>query len=415
MALRFNIVGGGITGCISAIRLAQQGCDVHLFEASTHLGGVLRDIQNQGRTYFNGCQYLNVGAAWLTDIRKELNVDFADFPHTYSSITQLFGDTTIHNDFAQPVINAKPQMHIAQDYSESLTSRILSYGCYGPPILEWLNGWGSIDDLHANSAFGMQVPRIFFCEDIEHTLAIKSSSPECDQLLGVPRSLLQPDSPIAQASLPVLGFNVFFEEVERLMNQLGVSVHKSTPITPKRGSDGTIEFQCRGNTLSEAWFNWCGNPTPLLIAADVGKLDSPCSRMYCMTADILSKQDIGFRYYQVFSNTSNIVRIFHYELSGAAKITVEGFWRGSENQSFEHCVVSDAMKYLSEVGLEVQLENVQIALQKRYVNFTQTDLAKIELFNNQCANQHILPGAWHIYGRDAKIEFVDKHIKNILN
>ena len=38
------VIGGGITGCLSALELIERGFEVTIFEASPRLGGILRDI-----------------------------------------------------------------------------------------------------------------------------------------------------------------------------------------------------------------------------------------------------------------------------------------------------------------------------------------------------------------------------------
>ena len=408
MPLKVNIVGGGITGCVAALQCAELGAEVRLFEQGEKLGGVLQDIVHEGSHYYNGCQYFNTSSDWFMALRSSLDVCFTDFQHRYASVTELYDETSLNECFAQPVIHELPDITVQEEFKQNLVSRIRSYGKHSEQLLDWVKRFGKVENFHSDCSMGLQISRIFYSKDIEHTLSVKNSSTELEELLGVPRDILFPDSEIVFASLPDYGFNQTFEAIQQLLLSKGVEILFSSPVTPRAGHDAGLEISCRSKKLAADWTIWCANPTPLLIATQHGKLDSPFSKIYCLTANLITEQPLGTRYYQIFSNQSSILRIFHYTIANQQKISVEGL---SEIEPVDS-IVESTIAYLSKFGLNVRLDNISQTTQKRYTNFTENDFKKINTFNDNCISEKLIPGAWHLYGRDAKLAFIQGHIKN---
>mgnify|MGYP003641625162 CR=1 FL=1 len=93
------VVGGGITGCAIALDLTRLGFQVTLYEAKPLLGGILRDLESDGRWYFNGCQYLRTEQVWHKALPEALQGNLYRFAHYYGSYTDLGFGPVSHEDF----------------------------------------------------------------------------------------------------------------------------------------------------------------------------------------------------------------------------------------------------------------------------------------------------------------------------
>ena len=49
-----SIIGGGISGCVTALLLSKLGHEVTLFEKKDTLGGTIGDINNDEENFLNG-------------------------------------------------------------------------------------------------------------------------------------------------------------------------------------------------------------------------------------------------------------------------------------------------------------------------------------------------------------------------
>ncbi|MGI9280328.1 MAG: NAD(P)-binding protein [Endozoicomonas sp.] len=407
-----NIVGGGITGCIMALKAAHWGAKVQLFEASAELGGILKDLEVENEAYFNGCQYFN-DSEWLHQLDQALSSQLQCFVHEYGSVTELFGDQQFHADFAQPVIHDTHdiQGQVSSLNSGKLIDRLALYGRHAPPIIAWAEQFGSLDSLHSDCVTSMQLPRVFFNKDISGLCEEKSRNPVIDQMTGVPRSLLFPDRQKAMGLLPESGFTPFFDRLSRLLKERGVTVHTSAPIKPMLSDKDQIECYSRGQAYPADRTLWCANPTGLLINTHTGKLDTPSTAMYCATALLDNQNYIEPVYHHIFSSQSSIFRLYAYPLNGQNKISVEGFLAHESLDKLD----AQLSEYLNFLKLPPLTSALTLHKQRRYVNFTVRDKSLIEQFNHDSNGFKMLPGAWHIQGRDKKIEFLSRHLQQAMS
>ena len=65
------IIGGGFSGCVSALLLSELGYKVSLFEKSEKLGGASKDIVFDKQIFFNGPHYFNPNSKWLKIIMSQ--------------------------------------------------------------------------------------------------------------------------------------------------------------------------------------------------------------------------------------------------------------------------------------------------------------------------------------------------------
>ena len=149
------IIGGGITGCVSAIYCADLGYQVEIFEKKNSLGGIISDLEENEDIFFNGPQYYDVKSWWLKKIKKDN--DFKDLFYTfkpkYGSFNDLFNKDISSKNFAQIKTEFKfKEMNINnfKFYRERVN-------CYQKNISIPLEKWSkkyckSYEILHANCA-----------------------------------------------------------------------------------------------------------------------------------------------------------------------------------------------------------------------------------------------------------------------
>jgi glycine/D-amino acid oxidase-like deaminating enzyme len=405
--MRVAVVGGGITGCIAALECAQRGHEVRLFELGDKLGGIMSDLHRGGSHYLNGCHYLDRGTAWFESLRERIDCGFVDFVHEYGSLTSLLGQFHRHDDFAQPVFSGQtpcfPQQ--AADFV-TVGDRLDVYPAeIARTLKDWSRGFGAPDGLHVNCIKSMQLGRLFFVDDIAGMEQRKAESPLADELLGLPRTIRDPDLSKAIASLPPQGFDAFFAAMARLLEASGVEINLSAPVAPLAGSAGGVSFRAKKAVLEADRYLWCTNPTALFIAAGVGQLDSPVTNMFCLAGDLAAVPQPQTVYYHVFSNSNRTTRVFTYDIDGP-KVTVEGFNLDQPDADIE----ADAAAVLDQLGIPGIVGETRIVRQKRYVNYTVKDLQMIEQFETVAGRIGVVPGGWQHFSRDGKIASMLEHI-----
>lgn len=402
------MIGGGITGCLAALESAKLGHDVEIYEMSASLGGIMQDIQHNATHYYNGCHYFDRGTQWYEDLRPMLDCEFSDFVHEYGSLTALQGDRHVHKDFAQPVFSGTtPTFENGPARFSTVGQRLDAYPVEIAQLLrKWSQGFGDPDTLQVDCVFPMQVGRVFFADDLPGMTERKAQNEVADQLLGLPRSVRAPHAPKETASLPVKGYDAFFEALTRLLVASGVKIHTRSAVAPLADGPGQLKFRTQGQALVADQYIWCSNPTALLIAAGVGRLDSPVTNMFCLAADVADDPRPGAIYYQIFSNTNRVVRIYSYDLEGA-KITVEGFDFDQDDAAIKR----DVEDILRQLDMPAVVGAPTIIRQKRYVNFTPHDLDLFERFERIAPGLKVVTGGWQHYSRDRKLVSVLEQVR----
>ena len=114
-----SIIGGGVSGCISALLLSKLGHEITLFEKKDTLGGTIGDINNDEEKFLNGPQYFDDNSLWLKEIKKlkMFKNHFYNFYGSYKfnkkkmnifkSYIDLFDNELTNDLFAQPITNKK--------------------------------------------------------------------------------------------------------------------------------------------------------------------------------------------------------------------------------------------------------------------------------------------------------------------
>ena len=105
----FAIIGGGLSGCASALYLQSKGHNVTIYEKDSNLGGVAKDLRFDKKNYFNGPNYLDPNSLLIKLIKKEKFfkriIDTKNL--LYGSYTDIFGVENISDDFAHPISSEK--------------------------------------------------------------------------------------------------------------------------------------------------------------------------------------------------------------------------------------------------------------------------------------------------------------------
>ena len=406
------VVGGGITGCVTALELTRLGFQVTLYEARLGLGGILRDIECEGGWYFNGCQYLRTEQAWHKALPEALQGNLYRFAHYYASYTDLGFGPVSHEDFEAPVFDAPADGLADLETYRACVSLADRTRCYPPSIAEAVLGWLShlgIDSeaIDAGNAYNVQLGRLYLRSDDKEIKALKAKSPVADKLLGLPRTVRGEGRPVG--SLPIGGYNAFFDVFESILTEAGVVIRTGQPVVPRFDNDAAT-LKLRGETLRPDLIVWAANPTPVIAAAGLGRLDDPFVDI-AVSAGSISGPDLPAdpHYMQVYSTGSPIGRIFVYPREGGHCVTVEHMADGRSLPDLQAHVQEICRSFYGDVRIEIAVQQPQ----RRHIFFSPADRARFDAFRDLCTTRYInfIDGAWESYARDTKINNIASTIR----
>ena len=398
------VVGGGITGCATALELTRLGFQVTLYEAKPLLGGILRDLESDGCWYFNGCQYLRTEQAWHKALPDALQDNLYRFDHYYGAYTDLGFGPVSHEDFEAPVFDAPPDGMADPDtyrVCASLADRMRCYpSAIGEAVLGWLRHLGADPEvIDAGNAYNVQLGRLYLRGGDKEIEALKTGSPVADDLLGLPRTVRGEGRPIG--SLPLNGYNAFFGVFENILIEAGVAIRTGQPVVP-RFEDDTAILRLRGETLWPDLIVWAANPTPVIAAAGLGRLDDPFVDI-TVSAGCISGPGLPAdpHYVQVYSTDSPVTRIFIYPRDGGHCVTVEHMPDGRSLPDLQAHVQEICRSFYGDVRIEIAVQQPQ----RRHIFFSPADRARFDAFRELCTTRYVnfVDGAWESYARDPKI------------
>lgn len=398
------VVGGGITGCATALELTRLGFQVTLYEAKPLLGGILRDLESDGRWYFNGCQYLRTEQAWHKALPDALQDNLYRFDHYYGAYTDLGFGPVSHEDFEAPVFDAPPDGMADPDTYRVCASLADRMRCYPPAIGEAVLGWlrhlgADPEVIDAGNAYNVQLGRLYLRGGDKEIEALKTGSPVADDLLGLPRTVRGEGRPIG--SLPLNGYNAFFGVFENILIEAGVAIRTGQPVVP-RFEDDTAILRLRGETLWPDLIVWAANPTPVIAAAGLGRLDDPFVDI-TVSAGSISGPGLPAdpHYVQVYSTDSPVTRIFIYPRDGGHCVTVEHMPDGRSLPDLQTHVQEICRSFYGDVRIEIAVQQPQ----RRHIFFSPADRARFDAFRDLCETRYVnfVDGAWESYARDPKI------------
>jgi len=321
---RVVVMGGGFTGCLTALRLATVGVRVHLIETQRQLGGVLRDEVAEGRHWLRGCQYADAEAPWCGLLSDEVASHLEEVPHSMGSLTVDEGETVLANDLAVPMLRGTLPLATTNAATGTLTNtlaeRFAEYGDWAPRLSTLVERSGfRVAQLSDRAAMGLQMSRVAAADvSTEAVLMARSRSAWAEARLAVPRSAR--GLPMAGALVPRQGWSPFFDALHKQLLTLGVQVSlgQTVRVTAQPHHLTLTVPGFAEPSLQEAVVVWAGNPVPLYTAwksqASVpgARLDNVAMRAVQVHADVTQWQGPVPHYVQWFAPDSPLLRVYVY-------------------------------------------------------------------------------------------------------
>ena len=408
------VVGGGITGCVTALLAAKKGLDVSLYEISDSLGGVLKDLKAKDERFINGCQYFEP-AKWFNELQthKEYEEIFHKLTLSHGSYTKFnnkshaeknYPEATFVDSFKNFKLNFKNQNNLADRYE-----------CYPKKISQYLKKWVkrfqiNLEDLKWNAASkGLLTSRIYLKKHLPEIIVYKKKDSLADELYGIPRTELNLKE--VKAFLPRVGYDEFFSDIHKKLLNSGVKVFTKTPIRPNY-SKNNFSLISGNKKIDCDYIVWSCNPTGLIKCYDNTKLQSKNIkvRVYCFN---LNEKLNNHFYTHVYTKNSSIFRIFLYRLSGKSKITLECF---DEEENIKN-ITKNISKILKDFKINTKLSKKNLKLvnrQRRYFLVSLSDEKTLKTFFKKTKNSNLICGAWNIYGREKKIDYLESQINSLI-
>ncbi len=408
-----SIIGGGISGCVTALLLSKFGHKITLFEKRETLGGTIGDINKNEEKFLNGPQYFDNNSQWFKDIKK-LKIFknyFYNFNSSYmfnkkkinvfKSYIDLFDNEMTNNLFAQPITNKKFTKLKDKKEADLLKDRLSSYQTnIRKPIEKWCKNFSrNYDTLHESCSAVLSVTRVLFIKDQNLIKKLKSSNKNADKLLGLPMVVLK-----EKFSIPKKGYNDFFYNLEKVLRKK-IKIRFNSKIKVIKNSDGNINLYNKSELIDSDKIVWTGNPIPLLGELGYGNFDNPVIRakVYCANIKFRKKYSSQNFYIQVFSKKTNIFRIYIYKLKNKFKITIETFIKKKFEQLDKVVLIKILKKFKIKIDiLDAFTEKKEI----RHALITKSDYNKFLKFENEYKNKKIIGGGWHLFSRDKKIDYI---------
>ncbi len=411
---KISIIGGGISGCIAAYELSCLGFSVSIYEKKNKIGGTYYDVKDKDELYFNGPQYFLKNSKWLKKLRLLSNFknDFNDYKsynikdvkyNIYRSYTDLYNEEITSNLFASPVTTIK-YSGIKQKKFGTLKERL---SCYQKNIFTPIDIWCKrisvlYDKLHYSCAEKLNIGRIFFFNDSQKIKNIKKGNILADYILGIP---IHDKKHVF--TLPKQGPSNFLRKLENLLKRkIDINFNTSISIDKKNNK---INFLNNGKLIKSDLFIWAANPVPLLKSLGYGTLDNPVTKVkvYCANIFLSKKLETENFYIQVFSNKSNIFRIYIYKFKNKYKISIETFFQKDieiDNKYVE--------KILNKFNVKVKYIDKYFEIKEvRHNLLTEKDYNMFKAFEKDFTNSNIVGGGWHFTGREEKIDYILDKVK----
>ena len=439
------VVGGGFTGCLTALRLASAGVEVHLVEAHHQLGGVLRDERAVGRHWQRGCQYADPNAPWRHLLDEQVLAQLEEVPHSMGSLTVDHGDTLAATDLAVPMLHgALPtgnRDRVEQEMvpAHTLASRFAEYGAWAPRLeaLAARSGFAP-RMLSDRAAFGLQMSRVASADvSPEAVLAVRSDSVWADAHLAVSRAAR--GLPMAGALVPRAGWSAFFDVLHRQLVSRGVSVSLGRAVRVS-APDGRLLVTAPDDVPPCEVVVWAANPVPLYSTwaraphpHSVPRLDNLSMQAVHVHADVTQWQGPVPHYVQWFAPDSPLLRVYVYRHGDSLQACLECV--GPLDAALVARVARDAavgcttMGYGPSAGGLRFTPHAAVALRLHHLQ-SAADVMRLAHFEAQCSTPHrsgttagqhgsdavsrgqrIVPGGWLSYAREDKLRDIARGLR----
>jgi len=409
---KIAIIGGGITACACAFILNDKGYEVEIYEKTNSLGGILKDLKFNKKTFLSGPQYLDK-SHWIKNLFKKINFkkDFKQINLKFGSITDLFDKKTVFtNQFAHPSTNRLfVKIRKKKDKNFSLIERL---NCYqsniSNPLKLWIKNFNkNFKELHVNCSVPIQISRIFFKNSKNIIRQEKERNQFADDLLGLP-NLKQ----YQKFFVPTKGFDDFFKKIDFYFDKQKIKIFKNKII--KINYSDKFIFLDGKKKIKADYYIWACNPVPLINASKKILLDNPSVRIMTFCFDVKLESSKGEDiYFQVFSNLNKINRIYLYKLENKYKLNIECFF--DESLNFKE-IKKITEKYLNKFGLSFLKFDFQGCKKElRHILYTNNDYKIFLNFYEEFKNQNLIPGFWEEYSREIKIKKIINYFEKKIN
>lgn len=412
--MNIAIVGGGFSGAMTALALANAGHEVTVYEAEAELGGVVRDVHTPHGRFFRGCHYMNLAPSFKQLWPKIEGLELTCFDHHYGSWNDLFGPVMVHHGFAQPVVpGALGKPSASKDFANLWQGSVADYlAVHEPRVAEPLKSWasrvGPVNSLAACNVIPLQVGRVFYPEDPSSVRSRKKADPQMDATLGLPRELLEPPVKPQGGALPSKGFDGYMQSLEEALVKRDVNLLTNAPVKPYRLPNGRCGLSLRGTDQEADWVVWCANPSPLLKVMTGQRLESHATECVYLFACVEGGLPADPIYYQVFGRDHPLMRIFSYDLDGR-RLTVEALDEGWPLSA----LVETTQQVMRDLGWEAHITAAVTKAEKRYSLVSKHDLTCIESFAAKASNMGVITGGWQHYGRDRRLDDILRQLAQI--
>ena len=408
MTKKIIIVGGGITGCISALYAKKKGFDVEIHERYNQLGGILND--DFGDDFFiSGCQYINIKSKWF-ELIEDLKIQFTSFKVKYGSYTKFKNQKEVYTDFfpgpACELYNIPTDQLVKKNVYGTLSSRIK---CYDKEVETNITHWlkknvVDFQKLNYLSTIPLGIKRLSTNKNIKRLLKKKKENLYVNELYGLPRKIMKYDD-LYQA-LPTRGFTNFFLNLQKILIKVGIKVHTKSTIKIKK-NENSFDIYNFNNKLNFDYVIWAATPTPVIAILEKKILDTKPLLItnYCFEY----KGKLPNFYLQVFDD--KIFRLNCFSVKNNPHIVVECF---DDNLEIKK-MIEDIVRLLKNFKINLIKRNIKFSskfLKKRYLVISNNDYKIIQKFKKKKLNK-FLPGCWDVYSRDEKINGIIDQINKL--
>jgi len=413
-----SIIGGGISGCVSAFLLSKKGYNVSLFEQKKFLGGSIKDITDKKNIFYNGPQYFEKNSFWFKELKKinTFKKIFYNFDGSYKIkkksfnvnkvYCDIFDENLTNNNFPHPITIKKFTKLKNYKNINSLENRI---NCYQKNIQKPLKKWcenftNRLCDLNNDCSSILSISRVFFQNDRKQILELKNQNKHADMLLGIPKI----DNKGIYC-VPKKGYDDFFSRFTKHLKK-NIQIFFNSRIEIKVNSLGNISLYNKSELIKTDRIIWACNPVPLLKKFGIEPIDNKVLRVKIFSSNITFANKIHKKnfYIQVFSKKTNIFRIYFYKINNKYKISVETFFKKDQNEPD----INFLKNILKEFKIDIKIKSKFYEKKEiRHVLITNNDFKKFIDFEKIITNTKIISGGWHLFNRDKKI----KHIINRSN
>lgn len=402
MSMSSAIVGGGSVGLLSAKKLLDSNqISVSLFDSSTLVGGITRDFHNsKGDAFFAGCQYLDPEYIHILNFASNLLVQF---PHTYSSLTNV-GESWLHkSDFAGPSFPRhyfRGKRDLGQQSKAGPAYSLHERNSMYPlPIAEWLyqfcSRFGDQTTLHESGAIPLGLSRVASFEDDHDSLILKQRSELDDSLFGVSRATLGLSELVA--FLPSAGYSQLWDYMLHAL--------RTNPafefVKLKVNRDSAFSHSAISNAHEKIW---TADPRYLVRRFTGGRLESLTSKKFLYGFKVeIDEPPTGPHYINVFSHSTPISRLFMYTLGPSKdwKITIESTGDLGDHED----VTTESLRLLQLAGFRVRpFGSVAVKSGRQYHPLSCKDMNTLNDLEERMAGSGWVRSGLALFDRSSKVK-----------